>query len=115
MHDDVALAVCGTSAVPAAIALREGPGVGGPFLDIAGRLHIEVGVQEDRRVALGGFLEADDGFGAIGRDVRFDGDADGAELLEAPSSCTGVVLFESWGGVDGFEGDELLQGVPEEW
>ena len=62
VHDQVALTVGCTTAVPAAIALGEGPWIGGPFIGVGSWLHIEVTVEQDGGHSFGWFTESNDCF-----------------------------------------------------
>ena len=105
MCSNVALAIRCAAAVPAAVTLSEGEGVGIPLLRVTGGDHVVVGVEEHLGGALLAGARAHEGERAVG---GFVGGHVHAELLKCflNPGCGLAVTGLATGAV---EGDELLQ------
>ena len=121
MHEDACLVVCCAAAVEAVALAGCDEGVGVPQVEVAGGLHVVVGVGQDGRVAFCGGAGGDDGghallFGAVCGGV---GGAFDAYVVEAclgceRGDCLGAAVY--LGEVvrfpgDGGNGDELGEGL----
>ena len=121
VHEDACFVVCCAAAVESVALTGCDEGVGVPQVEVAGGLHVVVGVEQDGRVAFCGGAGGDDGghallFGAVCGGV---GGAFDAYVVEAclgceRGDCLGAAVY--LGEVvrfpgDGGNGDELGEGL----
>ena len=109
MHDHVALAVRGAAAVPAAVALVERPGIGGPGGNVPRRLDVVVGIEENRRAALRGGDVPGQRDGTVDRDMRIEVDAGLREQLGHAGRGVAAGVLRVLFPVHRREGDEVRQ------
>ena len=110
VHDDVALAVGGSAAVPAAVDLGQLERRRPPGVLVERRLDVVVGVEQDgRRLGVGPGAGADDGLAAVGGLLQVGvGEADLGEPVEHPLGGALALLRRELAGVgDGLHGDQL--------